>query len=170
VSITQKDQFGRLPGAREFATTHWSVVLTAGAVDTPQSAAALESLCCAYWYPLYFYVRRQGYSPHQAEDLTQEFFLRVIKKNTLAIANPDRGRFRSFLLTSLKHFLLNEWEKASAGKRGGRELHLSLDSMDAEERYQTELADQSSPDCLFERRWSKTFWRSSKHPTKKPVV
>ncbi len=102
-----------------FVTTHWSVVLTAGRSDTTRARAALEQLCRNYWQPLYAYVRRTGHSREEAEDLTQEFFARLLAQNTVARADPARGRFRSFLLASLKHFLANEWEKARAQKRGG---------------------------------------------------
>ena len=103
-------------GAREFATTRWTVVLNAGRSDTTQARDALAKLCQTYWYPLYVYVRRQGHSPHDAQDLTQEFFARLIEKNYLGDVDREKGRFRSFLLTSLKHFLANEWDKAKAIK------------------------------------------------------
>src|SRR6266478_1720561 len=99
-------------GPDVFATTHWSVVLAAGHSSVPGAQEALEALCRAYWYPLYAYVRRQGQSPHDAQDLTQEFFARFLEKKYLRLADPDRGKFRAFLLKSLKHFLVNEWEKA----------------------------------------------------------
>src|SRR5512139_4082347 len=109
-----------------FVTTHWSVVLTAGRSDTTRSRAALEQLCRGYWRPLYAYVRRAGHPREEAEDLTQEFFARLLARNSVARADPARGRFRSFLLASLKHFLANEWEKASARKRGGGVQHIPL--------------------------------------------
>ena len=107
------------PGAGVFATTHWSVVLAAGHSSAPGAQEALETLCRTYWYPLYVYVRGQGQSPHDAQDLTQEFFARLLEKKYLRLADPDRGKFRAFLLKSLKHFLVNEWEKARTQKRGG---------------------------------------------------
>ena len=103
-----------------FVTTHWSLVLSASDQPSPQAAHALDQLCRAYWLPIYAFVRRQGRSSHDAEDLTQEFFARLLEKKTLAVADPARGRFRSFLLASLKHFLANEWDKQRAQKRGGQ--------------------------------------------------
>ncbi len=105
--------------AREFATTHWSVVLLAGSAASEQADTALEHLCRAYWYPLYAYVRRQGHDAHDSQDLTQDFFARFLERKHLRLADPGRGRFRTFLLCSLKHFLINEWEKSRAIKRGG---------------------------------------------------
>ena len=105
-------------GAR-FVTTHWSVVLVAGRTDSTRAQNALARLCQTYWYPLYAYVRRRGHSPHDAQDLTQEFFARLLERHTLAIADPNRGRFRSFLLSTMNHFLAHEWEKVRAQKRGG---------------------------------------------------
>src|SRR5512135_2905108 len=101
-----------------FLTTHWSVVLAAKDKSSPESAAALEVLCRAYWYPLYAYVRRQGHSPADAQDLTQDFFARFLEKQYFKLADPARGRFRTFLLTALKHFLANEWKKSQRQKRG----------------------------------------------------
>src|SRR5215208_4997011 len=102
-----------------FVTTHWSVVLAAGQADAASALSALEELCRTYWFPLYAYVRRRGHHPEEAQDLTQEFFLRLIEKQSVRLADSTRGRFSSFLLTSLKHFLINEWQKARAAKRGG---------------------------------------------------
>ncbi|HZT23955.1 MAG TPA: sigma-70 family RNA polymerase sigma factor, partial [Verrucomicrobiae bacterium] len=110
-----------------FATTHWTVVLAAGQRSTPQADRALEELCRTYWFPLYAYVRRRGYSKEDAEDLTQAFFARFLARNYLAGLSAERGRFRAFLLASLKHFLANEWDKSQRQKRGGQVPHLSLD-------------------------------------------
>jgi RNA polymerase sigma factor (sigma-70 family) len=137
-----------------FSTTHWSVVLQAGQEHSPQTAEALESLCRAYWYPLYAYVRRQGHLPHDAQDLTQEFFSRLLERKYLRLADRSRGRFRTFLLTSLKHFLINEWNKANRGKRGGGRQIISLDVEETETRFLAEPADDRSPDKAFERRWA----------------
>jgi hypothetical protein len=104
---------------QSFVTTHWSVVLAARAPDAPQAAAALAELCRTYWYPLYAFVRRKGHSPHDAQDLTQAFFARLLEKNYVGTASPQRGRFRAFLLTAFKHFLSKQWDKAKAKKRGG---------------------------------------------------
>src|ERR1700685_525809 len=125
-------------GPRQFATTRWSLVLAAGQRSSPQSSAALATLCENYWYPLYAYVRRRGHDADEAQDFTQAFFARLLEKNDLAAADPGRGRFRSFLLASLKHFLANEWEMARAGNRGGGRFGLSVDFRTAEERYRAE--------------------------------
>ncbi|MEO8428626.1 MAG: sigma factor [Verrucomicrobiota bacterium] len=139
-----------------FATTHWSIVLAAGQKDSPHTAAALEKLCRVYWYPLYAYVRRRGSSPEDAQDLTQSFFARLLERDLLSLASPQRGRFRSFLLTSLKNFLADEHDRASSRKRGAGQPLISLDALDGEARYALEPADEISPDKLFERRWATT--------------
>ena len=141
------------PGAR-FLTTHWSVVLAAGRSDSTRAQSALARLCQTYWYPLYAYVRRRGHSPHDAQDLTQEFFARLLERHSLACADPNRGRFRSFLLSALDHFLVNEREKARAQKRGGGRTILSLDLALAEQRYDLEPADTATPDKLFDKHWA----------------
>jgi RNA polymerase sigma factor (sigma-70 family) len=140
-----------------FVTTHWSVVLAAGRSDSTQARAALEKLCKNYWYPLYAFVRRLGHSPHDAEDLVQGFFAICLEKNYLIAAEQTRGRFRSFLLIALKHFLANEYDKAQARKRGGAQISISLDSLTAEQRYALEPTDELSADKLFERRWALTL-------------
>jgi RNA polymerase sigma factor (sigma-70 family) len=140
-----------------FLTTHWSVVLAAGQSDSTRSRAALETLCRAYWYPLYAFVRRLGHSPHDAEDLVQGFFAQCLEKGYLEAADRSKGRFRSFLLMALKRFLANEWDKARARKRGGAFPPISLDAVTAEERYALEPSDLRSPDRLFERRWALTL-------------
>jgi RNA polymerase sigma factor (sigma-70 family) len=137
-----------------FATTRWSLVLQAGQNDSPQGADALAWLCRTYWYPLYVYVRRQGHEFADAQDLTQEFFARFLKLNYLRLADRDRGRFRTFLLTSLKHFLINEWNKASRQKRGGGHRLISLDADETETRFLAEPADHRTPEKAFERRWA----------------
>src|SRR5947207_2396956 len=139
-----------------FATTHWSVVLAAGQKDSPHTAAALEKLCRVYWYPLYAYVRRRGSSPEDAQDLTQSFFARLLERELLSRASPQRGRFRSFLLTALQNFLADEHDRAVAHKRGAGQPLISLDALDGEARYALEPADEVSPDKLFERRWATT--------------
>jgi RNA polymerase sigma factor (sigma-70 family) len=140
-----------------FATTHWSVVLQAGDTDSPQTQEAMETLCRAYWAPLYACVRRQGYAVDDAQDLTQNFFARLLGKNSLRHADADRGRFRAFLLTALKHFMANEWVKSRAAKRGGALMPVSLDAVSAEESYRAEPVDQLSPERLYERRWAATL-------------
>lgn len=137
-----------------FATTHWSVVVSAGQRHTPQSDHALEELCRIYWFPLYAYVRRRGYAKEDAEDLTQTFFARFLAKNYLEGLSAERGRFRAFLLASLKHFLANEWDKAQRQKRGGGARPLSLDWQTADTQFQIAATDASSPDRAFDREWA----------------
>jgi RNA polymerase sigma-70 factor (ECF subfamily) len=145
------------PGARQFVTTRWTIVLTAGRTDTTQAQVALEKLCQTYWYPLYAYVRRQGHSPEDAQDLTQEFFARFIKKHYLGDVDRSKGKFRSFLLASLKHFLANEWDKSRAQKRGGSHTFIALDAQTAESRYHLEPVDAMTADKIYERRWALTL-------------
>ncbi len=139
-----------------FVTTHWSVVLAAGQRDSPQAAAALENLCRSYWYPLYAYVRRRGFGPEDAQDLTQEFFAQLLRKNYPARANPAKGKFRTFLLHALNQFLLDRHEQASTIKRGGGQVFLSLDEEQPEVRYRLEIPDELTPEKLFERRWAQS--------------
>ena len=139
---------------RDFRTTHWSVVLHAGDVLSLQRGRALELLCRAYWFPLYAFVRRRGHGEEEAKDLTQGFFERLLEKNYLADADRGRGRFRTFLLAALKHFLANEWDKANARKRGGGRVVLSFEEADAEGRYLGEPLDELTPEKIFERRWA----------------
>lgn len=144
-------------GAGAFTTTRWSVVLAAGHEDASRASSALEHLCAAYWYPLYAYVRRQGHGPEDAQDLTQDFFARFIGKGYFRRADPARGRFRTFLLTSLKHFLVNEWHKGQAERRGGGVTPVSWDQHEAEERYRLEPTDGLTPETIYERRWAVTL-------------
>jgi RNA polymerase sigma factor (sigma-70 family) len=143
--------------SERFVTTHWSQVLLAADSDSPNSAEALEQLCHSYWYPLYAYVRRQGRSAEDAQDLTQEFFARLLERKVVRLADPERGRFRTFLLSSLKNFLINEWEKARAAKRGGGGVAFSLDEQDADGRYLTEPIDGLTPERIYEKRWAVTL-------------
>ena len=154
---TQPASTERLAGSPVFVTTHWSVVLTAGRKDTARARDALARLCQTYWHPLYAYVRRVGNSPHDAQDLTQEFFARLLAKNYLAGADESRGRFRSFLLASLKHFLANEWHKASAQKRGGGQIPIPIDVATAETSFGFEPADTVTAEKIYERRWALTL-------------
>lgn len=142
--------------AHQFAATHWTVVLTARG-DNTQSRVALEKLCQSYWPPIYAYVRRQGHTPHDAQDLTQEFFTRLLKKNYLADVDRSKGKFRSFLLASLKHFLANEWDKAHAQKRGGGKIIFSIDQKAAESSCGFDLPDHLTAEKIFERRWAMTL-------------
>src|SRR5262245_16785478 len=140
-----------------FATTHWSLVLRAGDQTVPESQQALEALCRAYWYPLYAFVRRRGYTPHQAEDSTQEFFARLLSGSGLAGVHPDKGRFRTFLLAAMKHFLADEWDYATRLKRGGGREFLSWDALEPEARYSLEPASNASDEILFDRQWARAI-------------
>lgn len=144
-------------GPAQFATTHWSVVLAAGNQNFPNQTEALEKLCRTYWYPLYAYVRRRGWGPEDAQDLTQEFFTRLLKKNYPAQADPAKGKFRSFLLLTLNHFLADEFDRATTRKRGGGQVFISLDQDVAEGRYRQELSADLTPEKLFERRWAQSI-------------
>jgi len=143
--------------AREFATTHWSVVLAARDGVSAQAAQALERLCRTYWFPLYAHVRRQGHSAPDAQDLVQGFFARLIQGNFLENVAPQKGKFRSFLLAALKHFVLDEWDKARAEKRGGRQTFLSLDDHNAEELFLAEPKSNLTAEGMFEQRWALTL-------------
>ena len=140
-----------------FAATRWSVVLAAKDKSSPDSAAALEALCRTYWYPLYASVRRQGQSSHDAQDLTQGFFARLLEKDYLRAAAREKGRFRTFLRVALKRFMANEWDRARSLKRGGGTFSISLDTSTGEERYRSELSDTLSPDRIYEQRWAMTL-------------
>lgn len=137
-----------------FDTTRWSQVLAAGRSGTPESARALSVLCRIYWPPLYGYVRRRVDDPEEARDLTQEFFTRLLEKNVVADADAGRGRFRAFLLTALRNFLANEWDKARAAKRGGGRRPLSFDFEAKERARAPEPADGATPERLYERQWA----------------
>jgi RNA polymerase sigma-70 factor (ECF subfamily) len=138
------------------ATTQWSQVLAARDGSDTEARAALESLCQTYWQPLYAYIRHQGASPEEARDLTQGFFAEFLEKDFLAAVDPEKGRFRSFLLASLRHFLSHQREQARTLKRGGGTRTLSLDTDIAEERYTGEAADGRTPEEIFDRRWAMT--------------
>jgi len=144
-----------------FATTHWSMVLAAGDSASPQHEQALSMLCQNYWFPLYAYLRRCGYDTHRAEDAIQTFFSRLLEQNSLRRARQNRGRFRSFLLASLKNLRADEWDRAHAQKRGGQNKILSLDVATAETRYTFESADHLSPERLFERSWALTVLKQA---------
>lgn len=149
------DELGALPGrAAVFATTHWSVVLAAGNQRSPESTAALERLCRTYWYPLYAHARRRGYSVADAEDLTQGFFALLLERHSIQGVSPAKGKFRSFLLASMNHFLSDVRDRSLAQKRGGGRATISFDAHAAEERYSLEPADGESPDKIFERQWA----------------
>jgi len=141
-------------GGAHFASTHWSLVLAAGQSDSPQAIEALETLCRTYWYPVYSYVRRKGRDVHEAQDLTQEFFCRVIERHFLRAADRKRGKFRSFLLASLEHFLAKEWNRAHRKKRGGGLTIVSLEDGTGESRYHIQASETLAPEKLFEREWA----------------
>lgn len=143
-------------GQHVFATTHWSVVQEAGQAASPHASAAMERLCGSYWYPLYAYVRRKGYAPDEAQDLTQEFFARLLARNYLNVADRNKGRFRSFLLGSMEHFLAREWKRAHAQKRAGGRVPLALEELEAEQRYALDAAHHLTPARIFDRRWATT--------------
>lgn len=142
--------------ADQFATTHWSLVLAAGIRENVQSNRALEKLCRAYWPPLYAYVRRRVTDVHEAQDLTQAFFERLLEKHYLSKADPERGRFRAFLITAFKHFLSKEWDQAKAQKRGGGRTRFSLDFVSQDSSW-SELADQLTAERAYERQWAITL-------------
>jgi len=144
-------------GRAVFASTHWSVVVEAGQSDSTKASEAMAQLCRTYWYPLYAYVRRKGYSPHDAQDLTQEFFAKLLAGNYVGAADRRKGKFRSFLLGALEHFLGKEWRRTHAEKRGAGQTPISLDELDAEDRYLLEPADELTPASLFDRRWAATL-------------
>lgn len=136
-----------------FATTRWSMVLHAASRDDPQAKRSLETLCQQYWLPIYAFVRRRAPQAADAQDLTQAFFLRLLEKESLSQATPTRGRFRSFLLASLEHFLANERERQQARKRGGGLRHWTIDFADGESRFHGEPADAMTPELAFDRQW-----------------
>jgi DNA-directed RNA polymerase specialized sigma24 family protein len=143
--------------AAAFATTHWSVVLCAAQTTSPVAKEAMEVLCRTYWYPLYAHVRRRGYDAQEAQDLTQEFFVRILTSPYLAHADRARGRFRSYLLVALNHFLTDEWRRGQATKRGGGQRLISLDAGTAETRYALEPASDLTPERIYERAWALTL-------------
>jgi RNA polymerase sigma factor (sigma-70 family) len=151
--MTDGETMHTLPGASQFPTTRWSLVVAAGDPQRKEARSALVSLCEHYWYPLYAYLRRRGYSSEQAQDLTQEFFVRVLEGRYLDRADPEKGRFRSFILTSLKFFVADEADRDRAGKRGGGKV-VPLELSSGEERYQREPAHNETPERIFERRWA----------------
>ena len=142
---------------RSFVTTHWSVVLAAGQGASAGADVALEKLCRAYWWPLYAFVRRRGYEAHDAQDLTQEFFARLLARDSLRAVDRRKGKFRSFLLAALEHFLANEWRRAQTQKRGGKFSFVSIDDDSAEQPFLQVAASYLSPEQLFEQQWAITL-------------
>ncbi len=149
-----KTESSNLGTGERFVTTRWSVVMRAGQTDSVSCRQALGELCQTYWYPLYCFVRRQGRTPHEAEDLTQGFFARLLETNFVSGARQERGKFRSFLLTALKGFLANDWDRQHTQKRGGFQTAVEIDQAMAEGRMDAELKQELTPDKLFERQWA----------------
>jgi len=145
-----------MAAGRRFATTRWSLVLDARERGSRASEQALAELCESYWFPLYAFVRRQGHGPEDAADLTQAYFAKLLEKGYLQDVRPEAGRFRSFLLASLKHFLYNEWDRQQAQKRGGHLKKISLDAQLAENRYSVEPVERLTPEDMFEQHWALT--------------
>ena len=145
-----------VPGPRQFATTHWSLVGAAKPDEASQTRAreAIEELCRAYWYPLYAFVRSRGHSAVDAQDLTQAFFARIIETGGFSSADRKRGRFRSYLLGAMKHFLANEWHRAQTQKRGGQVRFIEFDALDPEARYAGASQQSDNPELLFDREWA----------------
>jgi DNA-directed RNA polymerase specialized sigma24 family protein len=143
-----------MPSMQGFATTHWSLIAAAADEDALRARAALEELCRTYWFPIYAFVRRQGFDSDRSQDLTQEFFTRFLERDFLAAADRGQGKFRSFLLACCKHFLANERDRDHAQKRGGGRVHVPIDSSLADSRYSNEPAHDQTAEKLFERRWA----------------
>ena len=159
--LSQDKVLGIPAGEPFFATTHWTVVLTAKQEDSSRALEALSELCQVYWYPLYVYVRGRGYNAEEAQDLTQEFFARLLEKSYLRSVAREKGKFRSFLLGSMNHFLAKEWNRANRQKRGGGCAIVSMNDDSAENRYRQEPATDLTPDKLFERHWATTLLEHS---------
>jgi len=157
MSCSQPEGRSEIIGTGTFPTTHWSVVISAGQNTSPQATEALEVLCRTYWYPLYVHVRRRGYDAQEAQDLTQEFFLRLLTNDHLSHADRSRGRFRSYLLVALNHFLTDDWRRGQAAKRGGGQMLISLDADTAEARYALEPSSDLTPEKVYERCWALTL-------------
>jgi len=147
---------GQTP-ARSFPVTRWSVVVAAQAQPTALSLAALETLCQAYWYPLYSFARRSGQTPHDAQDLTQEFFRHLLEKKWLDAADREKGRLRTFLITAMKHFMAKQWRRANAQRRGGGQAHVTIDTQFAESRFASDSPGQFSAEHAFDRQWALTL-------------
>ena len=160
MSNSTRGHFASLPkdqaegAVATFATTHWSVVMQTRQENSPAGAAALETLCHTYWYPLYAYCRRQGHTPSDGEDLTQQFFAVFLAKNSFAVATPGRGRFRNFLLASFKNFLANDHQRSQTVKRGGGLAFVSWDELEPELSYQKEPSSGFTPEKLYDQAWA----------------
>jgi DNA-directed RNA polymerase specialized sigma24 family protein len=156
-AIPESDGRGAHPGAAAFATTHWSVVLAAGDAASSKGSEALETLCRTYWRPLYAYLRRKGTTPHDAQDCVQGFFADLLGRDSLARLDRSKGKFRSFLLGALKHFLANEWDRAKAAKRGGEFAFVSWDDAQLDPKFAGAQSPDLPPDQAYERSWAMTL-------------
>ena len=155
--MSSENEVGQFGGNRQFATTQWSVVRAASHENSQAANSALQELCQIYWYPLYTYVRRQGHDANAAADLTQAFFADLLQRDDLKKVDPELGKFRSFLLAAMKHFLMNQWDKAQAQKRGGGKSPLSLDFGEADNRYRLEPSHAKTPELIYQKQWAKTL-------------
>jgi len=155
--MSSENEVGQFGGNRQFATTQWSVVRAVGRENSQAAHSALQELCQIYWYPLYTYVRRQGHNADAAADLTQAFFADLLVREDLKKVDPELGKFRSFLLAAMKHFLMNQWDKAKAQKRGGGKSPLSLDFGEADNRYRLEPSHAKTPELIYQKQWAKTL-------------
>ncbi len=155
--MSSENKVGPFGGNRQFATTQWSVVRAVGLENSQAANSALQELCQIYWYPLYTYVRRQGHNADAAADLTQAFFADLLMRDDLKRVDPELGKFRSFLLAAMKHFLMNQWNKAKAQKRGGGKSPLSLDFGEADNRYRLEPSHAKTPELIYQKQWAKTL-------------
>jgi DNA-directed RNA polymerase specialized sigma24 family protein len=157
MTVTDSKTTGAAAEDARFQTTHWSMVLGARASDSEAASRALARLCQIYWYPLYVFVRRQGQTAEDAQDLVQGFFAKALEKDYFRQAEQEKGKFRSFLLLALKRYMANEWAKANRLKRGGCQETLSFDVTETETRYREEPADTETPEKAYERRWAETL-------------
>ena len=157
MAATRQNSETMVPAAAHFLTTHWSVVLAAGQLSEPSAAGALEKLCATYWYPLYAWLRCRGHGHHDAQDLTQAFLVHLLDRDRLQKPTPEKGKFRSFLLASLKNFLTNEWDKTQALKRGAQFTFISVDEEMGESRFRIEPSHDAMPDKAFEQSWAMTL-------------
>jgi RNA polymerase sigma-70 factor (ECF subfamily) len=154
----------------DFHTTQWSMVVAAGETGSSESRIALETLCETYWYPLYVYARRRGHDEDDARDLTQGFFAKLLEKNWVGDADPARGKFRTFMLTALKHYMLDEWDRQRAQKRGGGALPLSLDFDTAEDGFKLELPDDRTPEDVFDACWADTLMQQARERLRREML
>ncbi len=153
-----------------FQTTRWTLVVTAGDVESPDSSEALATLCEIYWYPLYAYARRWGQDADSARDLTQGFFAKLLEKNYVAAADQERGKFRTFMLTALQRYMADEWDRERAQKRGGRELPISLDFDTAEGGYKLEPPDDRTPEDVFDESWAATLMEQARQRMRREML